>query len=573
MPDVSGIDKLFDYVVPDSLEARVSIGCKVRVVLNGRRVGGWIVDLQREGERAESALPVSKLSEIVSVSGMGVEPSVVPLTKWMSEQWWGTWRATLSSASAPHVREKTVHSRRSAQVPAIDDEVAQAVQQLTQHGSGLLVVPPRASALSAVVALAQKGSVITVCPTQRMAFLGAAALRRRGLSVAVVPDDWEHARAGVDVVIGARSAVLAPCDSLAAIVVIDEHDELLHEERAPTWDASSVAMERASRAGVPCVLTSPTPTLRALHRCSNNTMTVTHLGWPRIRIVDLGDVPVQGSLLSSELLRAVQQKGHTTVCLLNTKGKARLVVCKSCREVQKCSTCESLLEQHENGIFTCRRCGVDRGSVCVSCGRSAFIVPRGGVSQLKAQIQASSVNPVVEVTGESTDEWTKGTVFIGTEAVLYRMTSADTVVFADIDRDLGSSRLSGAFETLSLVAKAARMVPADGEVIIQTRNPEHPLLLALSATDVVNALSEWSAAHMKTFASLGLPPFSVVVRVLLADTRSIDELPVMEGVMVAREESGAILRTSTHDEMNKVIAVVRTVFGTDVRVHADPRRF
>lgn len=79
VPDVSGIDKIFDYIVPESLVARAHVGARVRVNLNGRRVPGWIVALASENE-AELTVPLERLSPIVSVSGHGVEPEVVPLT-------------------------------------------------------------------------------------------------------------------------------------------------------------------------------------------------------------------------------------------------------------------------------------------------------------------------------------------------------------------------------------------------------------------------------------------------------------------------------------------------------------
>ena len=546
----------------------------MRVVLHGRRVGGWIVRITSSDQRSESELPVEKLSSLVSVSGMGVESHIVPLTQWMAETWWGSWRATLSSASAPRVRERIVHSRKTQVSSHGQDPVSVATRELLKKGSGLLVVPPAASALQVVVELAARGPVLAVCPTQRMAVMGAGALRRRGLSVALAPDDWDLARAGVDVVIGARSSVLAPCVDLGAIVVVDEHDELLHEERSPTWDASSVAVKRAQDAGIPCVLTSPIPSLRSKNLFAHNIIEVaSQPSWPRISVVDLANIPVNASLLSSELLQSVQEKGKTTLCVLNTKGKARLVICKSCKGVQKCSTCESLLEQDEAGEFFCKRCGASHGSVCVECGRSAFVVPRGGVSQLRTQLQASSVNPVIEITGDSDDTWTQGNVFIGTEAVLYRMNSADVVVFADIDRDLSAPRLSASYEALALIARAARMVSPNGHVVIQTRQPTHPLLLALGSGDVAANVRSWANEQLGLFQSLSLPPFSVVARILLSDKRSLDELPELDQVSVAREENGALLRATNREQMNLAIAQIRHTFGTDVRVHGEPRRF
>jgi primosomal protein N' (replication factor Y) (superfamily II helicase) len=574
VPEVSGIDKVFDYLVPESLVPRVGRGTRVRIDLNGRRVGGWIVEIGSADERTDVQVDISRLVPIVSVSGDGVEPDVVALTQWMSQQWFGSWRATLSSASAPRMRGRHVNLRRGQNPTFPHDEVTTATRELVSRGGGVLMVPPLASALHVVAELARDGSVLVVCPTQRMAVMGAAALRRRGFTTALIPDDWDAAKSGVDIVIGARSAVLAPCAGLSSIVVIDEHDELHHEERAPTWNAPQVARERARRANVPCVLTSPVPSAAAMQ--TESDVALVSLGetqWPAISIVNLDDVPVSGSLLSSELLESATTPGLTTVCVLNTKGKARLIACKSCRAIQACGECSSLLTQSDDGELFCVRCQAAAGSVCVSCGRTSFVVPRGGVSQLVAQVVKSTRNPVVEVTAESDDTWTKGSVFIGTEAVLYRIPSTDAVVFADIDRDLGAPRITASREVLSLVARAARIVGPHGRVVIQTRQPQHSLLQALAASDPSTALLGWMKKDIAQRQAFSLPPFSSMVRVSVVAPKSLDDVPSLGNVDVARDDNSLVVKSVDSAALAAAIQVLRQHYGTALRVHAGPKRY
>ena len=555
------------------MTSRASVGSRVRINLNGRRVAGWIVDLATHGERA-SHLSLDRLAPLVSVSGAGVEPHLVHLTQWVAREWFGSWRATLSSASAPRMREKLVHARRGT-TPAIpNDAVASAAIDLAERGGGLLVVPPVLSALNAVAALAGKGSVLVVCPTVRMAIMGAASLRRRGFTTALVPDDWEFARAGVDVVIGARSAVFAPCADISAIVVIDEHDESLHEERSPTWDAVAVLRERAQRENVPLVLTSPIPSMQSMLHDAQKTVHVrADVQWPSISVIDLEDVPVANSLLSSELLQSVADKGDTTVCVLNTKGKARLIVCKSCRTVQACPQCASLFTQNDEGVLFCERCRAENGSICISCGRSSFVVPRGGVSQLRTQLEASSPNPIIEVTSDSDDSWTKGNVFIGTEAVLFRIPNADTVVFADIDRDLGAPRLTASSEVLALIARAARIVGAQGRLVIQTRQLGHPLMKALASHDVASALRELADSELAQRQLFVMPPYSRIVRITLTGDASIESATFDDSIDVAKDGESYLLRSASRESIAQAVAHLREVAGTSVRVHADPRRY
>ena len=543
-------------------------------MLNGRRVGGWITSVSRYGEGDVSGVPLDRLMPIVSVSGVGVEPDLIPLTKWISERWWGSWRSVLSSASAPRMRERIVHSRRTRFQDISTDSVSVATAELFAAGGGLLVIPPSLSSLAVVVRLACIGPVLVICPSQKMASMGAAFLRRKGLSTALVPDEWEGARGGVDVVIGTRSAVFAPCSDMVAIVVIDEHDELFKEERSPAWDATSVAIERARRAGVPIVCTSAIPSAHSRHFFDHRVMQVlTDGGWPRITVVDLSDIPVANSLLSSELLESVGTSGATTVCVLNTKGKARLIVCKSCRDVQACPTCSSLLTSDDNNNLWCVRCQESHGGVCLGCGRAAFTVPRGGVSQLVSQIQASTRNPVVEISSDSPDDWSKGTVFIGTEAVLHRIPAADTVVFADIDRDLSAPRMTGAHEVLSMIAKAARMVGANGTLVIQTRQVQNPVIVALSQSDVSAALYEWALQDLEQRRSLSLPPFGALARVTVAEPHSLTEVSLPKDVHTARDNDAVLVRGPSREKLDEAIGVIKSQLGVAVRVHVDPFRY
>ena len=543
-------------------------------MLNGRRVGGWITSVSRYTQSDSSGVSLDRLKPIVSVSGLGVEPGLVPLTKWISERWWGSWRSVLSSASAPRMRGRIVHPRRTHSQDFATDAVSVAAFELFQSGGGLLVVPPALSALAVVLRLACVGPVLVICPSQKMASMGAAFLRRKGLSTALVPDEWDNARGGVDVVIGTRSGVFAPCPGVTAIVVIDEHDELLKEERSPAWDATAVANERARQAGIPLICTSAVPSAQSQYFLSDHILQVqTDSGWPRIIVVNLSDVPVAQSLLSSELLEAVGTSGTTTVCVLNTKGKARLIVCKLCRHVQACPSCASLMTYDEDNNLWCLRCQESHGGVCLACGRAAFTVPRGGVSQLVSQIQASTRNPVIEISSDSPDDWSKGTVFIGTEAVLHRIPTADTVVFADIDRDLGAPRMTGAHEVLSMIAKAARMVGAKGTVVIQTRQVENPLIVALSQSDVSVALQKWNEADMAQRRAMTLPPFGAIARVSVTAPRSMTEISLPVGVNMAREDDAYLVRTASRTELDAVVALIRAEFGVAVRIHIDPYRF
>lgn len=572
VPDVSGIDKVFDYRVPASMAGAVVPGVRVTVPLHGRTVKGWVVAAGSREELARDHEVPDSLSEITRVAGRAMSRDMVPLTRAVARRWRGPWRAVLTSASAPRVRPRTVTGRTSH--GARSEEAPADMVRFLDDGGGVALVPPGASSLHLVVAAARRGAVLVVCPTHRMARLGAAWLRRAGLTTAEVPDEWERAEAGVDVVIGARSSVWAPCPGLGTVIVVDEHDDALKEERIPAWDAAAVAVMRAEAAGVAWVLASPVPSARAMRLAGDRSLFVSGGGWPRVIIEDLGSSGAPASLLGSSLLAEVTRPGSTVACVLTTVGGARLMVCDVCRAVQRCPVCAGSLSSADDGRLTCMRCRTAHGTVCVRCGREKLRTLRGGHAHLGRELERSTGRAVTLVSGDSDAGDVAGRVLVGTEAVLHRVSGLDTVVLADADRDLLAPRVEAPREFLALAARAARAVGQEGVLVVQTRIPDHPVLRALDAPDPSAALLSWLEGDIATRRALGLPPFSEVVSVTYAAGTDPPALPVLpEGVVAAPIDRGWILRSASPEALDGVIAAVRAATGPPARVLVDPRRY
>jgi primosomal protein N' len=166
-----------------------------------------------------------------------------------------------------------------------------------------------------------------------------------------------------------------------------------------------------------------------------------------------------------------------------------------------------------------------------------------------------------------------GSVFVGTEAVLFRVPQANTVVFADIDRDLGAPRITAQREVLSLIARASRLVGANGTVVLQTRSPQHPLFIALSQASVSDSLREWNEADVAQRRAFNLPPYAVMAHVSLAESHAFSTLPTFEDIHVARDGEALILRAPSRDHLRQAVLTLRETYGTALRVHADPTRY
>jgi len=133
--------------------------------------------------------------------------------------------------------------------------------------------------------------------------------------------------------------------------------------------------------------------------------------------------------------------------------------------------------------------------------------------------------------------------------------------------------MTGAHEVLSMIAKAARMVGAKGTLVIQTRQVDNPLIVALSHTDVSTALQKWSEADTAQRRVMMLPPFGAIARVQITAPRSLTEITLPVGTHTARDGDAVLLRAASRSELDTAISLIRSEFGTAVRVHVDPYRF
>jgi primosomal protein N' (replication factor Y) (superfamily II helicase) len=568
VPDVTGLDKSFDYLVPDALASQVQIGSIVRVPLHGRRVGGFVVAL------GAASVAVERLKPITKVTGVGPAADIHELAAWASVRWAARrLRPFLVAASPPGAVVRLPPPRRSTM--PVPGPVDAGAASMLASGGGVLRHPPTADELPVVLAACRLGSTLVVVPSIDRARVLAARLRRTGREVALVPDEWAAARAGVDVVIGARTAVWAPCADLAAVVVLDEHDEALQEERAPTWHARDVARERARRASVPALFVSPAPSVAVLASSplARPSTADERAGWPLVEVVDRSrDAPWLTSLVSSALIRHLREPGRRVVCVLNTRGRAALVACRTCTALQRCESCEAAVSVGDDGVFRCRRCGLSRPVVCQACGATAMKNVRPGVSRLAEELEAAASRAVTAVSVDHDDDIGDTEIHVGTEAVLHRVRQADVVAFLDFDAELLAPRYRASEQAMSLLVRAARLVgprAGGGRLLVQTTLPQHVVVRSALLADP----GRLAADESRMRALLRFPPASAlaVIDGAGADTwmpalreRGLEVLGPTDGRYLVRAEDWMTL--------GRAIVDVAPPKGARVRVAVDPPR-
>ena len=582
VPDVTGVDKVFDYLIPSELLGAIAIGDRVRVPLHGRNVPGWVTEIGST-DGGFTDVDSAKLRSVIKRLGFGPSTEVVQLAQWASHRWCGRLRAFFVAAS-PSTLVATLPTARyqRAQVKVVGDvDVANAVGEsrslLVQRG-------PLKSPVDVMVGAALHGPSLVIVPTVLRARLFASSLKRHGFSVAVLPDEWDSAAGGVDVVIGSRTAVFARVPHLRSVVVIDEHDDSLREERTPTWHARDIAIERAQQLNISCVLVSALPSVAAKAWAGDRVLKSddheTDSEWPTIALIDRTlDERWSNSLLSSEFIAELRDHSRRIVAVLNTKGRARLLACASCKSLARCVQCDAAVEIGATGQFSCPRCSTQRPQVCAKCSSAKFLTLKPGVSKLReeiAQAAGRKLADVVEVTGAGDDamaiDQTK-MLFVGTEAALHRVHEADTVVFLDIDQELSAPRYRASEIVGSLLVHAARLVGRSergGKVMVQTHSVDSPVLQAMATLRIDQYLQ--SVSEMRNF--MKLPPFGALAQ--LSGTNiddAIHELQKNVFVNVSAASDGSYLvKASDWQVLADALSEIEPAKGVRLKVQVDPAR-
>jgi primosomal protein N' (replication factor Y) len=586
-PDVPAIHRDFLYRLPASWPD-VAVGTIVRVPLHGRRVRGWVVE-------CDAAVPAhlgeADIQEVLAASA-GPPPDVVELCRWAAWRWAGPLATFLRAASPPN---------RVPELAAPEPETA-IYPGAALTGARVEVVAPRGEL---EVPLAPEGSTLVIDPSATRAGVLVARWEREGRDVVTLgsehPDSvrtehWARARAGACVVIGGRAATWAPVPDLAAVVVLDEADEALEEERAPTWNARDVAFERAARAGVAVRVLTPAPTVDAFVAIGWTPRGGAPRGgppvrWPRVEVIDQRDEEPGHGLLSAPLadaLRRTVDRGARAVCVLNRRGRARLLACRTCGELARCEVCGATVEQvadDAGGGFRCRRCSHERPRVCLHCHGGSFRVVRPGIARVRDELAALLPRVDVVSVDTTTTEIPDVPVLVGTEAVLHRVGAGSPapvglVAYLELDQELLAPRARAGEQALWLVVRGARLLDEHGSLLLQTRLPDHEVVQACRRGDPY-VVPESDAPRRE---ALGFPPFGGLAE-LAGDAAAVagacDALagsgvtvlgPIADG---ASGSSRALLRASSVELLCDALAdpgVEAARTKGRLRVDVDPRR-
>lgn len=551
------LDRLFDYAIPEDLDAEAQIGVRVRVRFSGRLVDGFVVERAEESEHPRLA-PLQRVVSPVPV----LTPEVLDLARAVADRYAGTLPDVLRAAIPPR------HARAEAQVLAKDAEPCelpevdlptwgdytggQAFAERVLAGErglrGVWTSAPGAGASEAsdwprllartALAAAQHGGVGLVVPDARDLARVASALDQAGAAKAYATlsaDAGPQRRYAaymrvltgrVPIAIGTRAAAFAPVESPALFILWDDGDESLAEPHAPGWHAREVLALRAHLTGASLLVGGFTRTVETQQWIATSWAAPLAPRKPVLRAlaprVIADDDGARIPRRAYEAARTALESGPVLV-QVGRRGYVPTLACQRCRERAACPACGGPLALGaRGGAPVCRWCGTRVAPWhCRACGGDRLRAVSVGSSRTAEELgRAFPGIPVLTSTGErSVDQ-------VGSEPAL---------VIATTGTEPWAAGGYTAVLLLDAAAQAARVALRAGEETARRwfaaaalARPGSPVVVTADAgLPVMQALIRWDPGwlaerELQERRDLGLPP-TVRAATLTGDPAAVDD--------------------------------------------------
>ena len=403
------------------------------------------------------------------------------------------------------------------------------------------------------------------------------------------------AEGGAQVVVGARSALFLPYRDLGLIVVDEEHDQAFKQEDGVIYHARDMAIVRARLGRIPTVLVSATPSLETVTNVKTGRFVRLHLPerhgaarMPRVELVDLrADPPPRmpglgPAWLSGALRQALSETfeaGEQALLFLNRRGYAPLTLCRTCGHRLACHNCTAWLVAHRlAGRIQCHHCGhaARLPQACPECATEGSLAACGpGVERLLEEVTALFPDQRTRIVSSDTltgptaaAEFVRAMsereidLLIGTQVVAKGHHFPWLTLVGVVDGDLGLAggdlrAAERTFQLLHQVAGRAGRAERPGRALVQTYDPEHPVMQAMATGDRDRFL-ETEAENRR---AAGMPPFSRLAALILSCRD--------EGLL--DRTCGALARAAPHGDQLEVLGPAPAPLAVLRRQHR--RRF
>lgn len=355
---------------------------------------------------------------------------------------------------------------------------------------------------------------------------------------------------GADIVVGTRSAIFSPLENIGLIIIDEEQEHTYRSESAPRYSAHEMARQRAAENGALLLLASATPSTESFYAAQHGRTQLVRLTQryggnplPKVQIVDMraelaSGNPREISLAMEDAIRRNLDAGKQTILLLNRRGYQTMAQCEDCCEVLKCQKCSVPMVYHKSAHkVLCHYCGsqMEPPTVCPTCGGK---LQYRGFGTQKAEEELAKLFPDARVLRMDQDSTAakdahekllakfadhEYDIMVGTQMVakgldfedvtLVGVLGVDSLLFAQ-----GFRAYENVFSLITQVVGRSGRAKAPGFAIIQTTDPDNPVLNLAAAQDY-DAFFEQEIAYRK----LGLyPPFCGLCVIGFAGAKEIE---------------------------------------------------
>ncbi len=431
-----------------------------------------------------------------------------------------------------------------------------AIRRELEAGRGAILLVPEISLTPQTVARV------------RGAFGEQVAVLHSGLSDGERADAWRLLRRGERrVAVGARSAIFAPVKDLGLIILDEEHEATYKNGEAPRYHARDVAVVRARLEGAKLLLGSATPSPESMARVGAGLtllrlpVRVADRPLPPVRLIDLriaaratNTGPVPWSIDLDRAVGGTLARGEQVLLLLNRRGFATFLQCPDCGHVQECPNCSISLTVHQVPVtLRCHYCMHQEAvpELCPECAHHVQRMRGIGTQQLERMLgdrfpEARIARMDLDTTSTrwshhrilSAVERGDVNLLLGTQMIAKGLDFPNVTLVGVVDADIGLHlpdfrAAERTFQLMAQVAGRAGRGPRGGQVLVQTRNPEHHAL-------------RWAAAHdpdgflREELAHRAAPPYPPVVSLVNLVVSGLAEGPVSNAAMGLADWCGAL---------------------------------
>jgi len=335
------------------------------------------------------------------------------------------------------------------------------------------------------------------------------------------------------VILGTRSAIFAPMPNLGLIIVDEEHDGSFKQQSSFRYSARDLSFIRAKQADIPLVLGTATPSLESLKNAMDNKLTRLTLAnraggaiMPKVSLIDMRSN--FDGVLSKLLIEKMQQylaKGRQVMLFINRRGYAPVYFCTECGWKSECSHCNASMIYHRHiNRLKCHHCGDEKmpEKTCPDCSQSTLEIYGYGTERLEETLGSHFPDtPIIRIDRDTTrrkkalaqhlEKINSGDpcIIVGTQMLAKGHDFSNLAMVGILDIDGGF--LSINFRATEYLAQLLIQVSGragrgleQGEVVIQTRYPDHPMFNYVLS----NRYTQFASGLLKQRMSAAMPPFA-----------------------------------------------------------------